>query len=72
MNRWGWLLFIALGVAFLLAARPIAVRAINSYPRMSPQRKVRALPAQTTANRIGGIVFVVLGIVGLFRPNFLG
>lgn len=65
-------MFIALGVCFLLAARPIAVRTINSYPRMSPQKKARAVPAQTAANRIGGVVVVILGIVGLFRPNFLG
>jgi hypothetical protein len=71
VNRWGWLLFMALGVFFLLAARPIAVRAINSYPRMSPQKKARAVPAQTTANRIGGIVFVILGIVGLLKPTFM-
>ena len=72
MNRWGWLLFIALGVAFLLAARPISVRTINSYPRLSPQKKARAVAAQTTGNRIGGVVAVVLGTIGLFRPNFLG
>ena len=67
----GWIVILAAGVVFLFAARPIAVRTINSYPRMSPEKKARTIPAQTTANRIGGIVFVILGIVGLLKPTFM-
>jgi len=71
VNPWGWLLFMGLGVVFLLAARPIAVRTINSYPRLSQETKARAVPAQTTANRIGRLVAILLGAIGLFRPTFM-
>jgi len=67
----GWIVILAGGVLFLVAARPIAVRTINSYPRLSPEKKARAVPAQIMANRLGGIVAIVLGMIGLFRPNFL-
>jgi len=67
----GWFVILATGVVFLLAARPIAGRTVNSYPRLAPGRRARAVPAQTMANRIGGVIAIILGTFGLFKPGFL-
>jgi hypothetical protein len=70
----GWLVFIGFGVVFFLAARPLATATVNAYDRYgsySPEKKARVISVQTIANRIGAIVAIALGTIGLFRSNFL-
>ena len=66
MDLFSGLLFVAFGAALAVWARPIAAATINSYPRLSEEKRARYIPAQATANRIGGIIAVVLGLLGLF------
>ena len=69
--RTGWILVVVIGVVFLVAAHPLAVRTVNAYPGWSAEKKIRKIAAQTVANRIGGLVAIALGIYGWFNPNFL-
>lgn len=69
-----WLVFIGFGLVLLLGARPIAKGTINSvdrYLHYTPEKKAKRIAVQSTGNQLGGIVCIVLGTIGLFRPTFL-
>jgi hypothetical protein len=68
-DRLSWLLFVAFGAGMFLGADHVARAVVKHYKGSRPKEPM--MRAQTTANRLGGIVCLVLGLYGLAHPTFL-